>query len=446
MPTGCCGDDPTRGTVYGILTTLAYSGFILVLRQTNADLRRPAGPLGRDGEQQLADRRGVASHHLPHDAETAAAELEAASWRAAGDLRQRQLQHARRDGVPLGNIAPHPVGTVSAAQEAAFTNARLRWEQVITGDLPNVQMNIPAGACKDAEGEALVDHPAVNEVIDDLLVYVQVDSIDGPGKVLGSAGPCYIRNTSRLPVFGIMRFDRADLTLMAQNGILGDVILHELGHVLGFPTIWSDPQFDLLQDTATSDPYYSGAKGLSAFQLAGGTPVNGVGVPVENTGGEGTRLSHWREAVLATELMTGFISAGNNPLSAITMVGTTGQGYTDGLRFVQFYFGLPLAMVLISAVFVPIYYRLKVYTAYEFLEQRFDLKALGPNNPVFWHVFAESQRLAYAEGLNDERRMDCPIRRLHLRKHPGSRLDGLDAVDGTADRMQSALILPPPGQ
>lgn len=220
------------------------------------------------------------------------------------------------------------VGTISAAQEAAFTNARLRWEQVITGDLPSVQMNIPAGACKDADGEALVDHPAVNEVIDDLLVYVQVDSIDGPGKVLGSAGPCYIRNTSRLPVFGIMRFDRADLTLMAQNGILGDVILHELGHVLGFPTIWSDPQFDLLQDTATADPYYSGAKGLSAFQLAGGTPVNGVGVPVENTGGEGTRLSHWREAVMANELMTGFVSAGNNPLSAITIGSLEDIGYT----------------------------------------------------------------------------------------------------------------------
>ncbi|HSK19308.1 MAG TPA: leishmanolysin-related zinc metalloendopeptidase [Longimicrobiales bacterium] len=219
------------------------------------------------------------------------------------------------------------VGTVSAAQEAAFTNARLRWQQVITGDLPNVQMNIPAGACKDADGEALVDHPAVNEVVDDLLVYVQVDSIDGPGKVLGSAGPCYIRNTSRLPVFGIMRFDRADLTLMAQNGILGDVILHELGHVLGFPTIWSDPQFGLLQDTA-SNPYFSGTGALSAFQLAGGVAVNGVGVPVENTGGEGTRLSHWREAVLGNELMTGFISAGGNPLSAITIGSLEDIGYT----------------------------------------------------------------------------------------------------------------------
>lgn len=60
--------------------------------------------------------------------------------------------------------------------------------------------------------------------------------------------------------------------------------------------------------------------------------------------------------------------------SAITFLSTPGQAYEDGMRFIQFYFGLPLAMVIISAVFIPLYYRLKVYTAYEFLESRFDLK------------------------------------------------------------------------
>jgi solute:Na+ symporter, SSS family len=60
--------------------------------------------------------------------------------------------------------------------------------------------------------------------------------------------------------------------------------------------------------------------------------------------------------------------------SAITFLSTPGQAYEDGLRFVQFYLGLPLAMVVISAVFVPIYYRLKVFTAYEYLEHRFDVR------------------------------------------------------------------------
>jgi solute:Na+ symporter, SSS family len=60
--------------------------------------------------------------------------------------------------------------------------------------------------------------------------------------------------------------------------------------------------------------------------------------------------------------------------SAITFLSTPGQAIEDGMRFIQFYFGLPLAMVIISVTMVPIYYRLKVYTAYEYLETRFDLK------------------------------------------------------------------------
>ncbi|MFI5165936.1 MAG: sodium:solute symporter, partial [Thermoanaerobaculales bacterium] len=60
--------------------------------------------------------------------------------------------------------------------------------------------------------------------------------------------------------------------------------------------------------------------------------------------------------------------------SAITFLSTPGQAYTDGMRFVQFYLGLPLAMIVLSITAVPIYHRLKIYTAYEFLETRFDLK------------------------------------------------------------------------
>ncbi len=61
-------------------------------------------------------------------------------------------------------------------------------------------------------------------------------------------------------------------------------------------------------------------------------------------------------------------------LSAITLVGTTGQGYRDGMKFVQFYFGLPVAMIILSLTVVPFFYRAGVYTAYEFLERRFDVK------------------------------------------------------------------------
>jgi Na+/proline symporter len=61
-------------------------------------------------------------------------------------------------------------------------------------------------------------------------------------------------------------------------------------------------------------------------------------------------------------------------MSAITLVGTTGQAYSDGMRFIQFYYGLPLAMIILCITLVPFFYRAKVYTAYEYLEKRFDAK------------------------------------------------------------------------
>jgi solute:Na+ symporter, SSS family len=88
-----------------------------------------------------------------------------------------------------------------------------------------------------------------------------------------------------------------------------------------------------------------------------------------------------------TQTMDGFLRADNSmkwwmigvsimatQASAVTFLSTPGQAIEDGMRFLQFYFGLPIAMVIISVTMVPIYYRLKVYTAYEYLETRFDLK------------------------------------------------------------------------
>src|ERR1700747_3045344 len=69
--------------------------------------------------------------------------------------------------------------------------------------------------------------------------------------------------------------------------------------------------------------------------------------------------------------------------SAITFISTTSQAYVDGMRFVQFYFGLPVAMVILSATAVPIFHRSGVYTAYEYLEKRFDAKTRALAAVVF---------------------------------------------------------------
>src|SRR5438045_8105834 len=68
---------------------------------------------------------------------------------------------------------------------------------------------------------------------------------------------------------------------------------------------------------------------------------------------------------------------------AVTFISTTGQSYVDGMRFVQFYFGLPVAMVILSATAVPIFHRANVYTAYEYLEKRFDSKTRSLVSGIF---------------------------------------------------------------
>ena len=77
------------------------------------------------------------------------------------------------------------------------------------------------------------------------------------------------------------------------------------------------------------------------------------------------------------------ISVMATQLSAITMIGTTGQAYADGMRFIQFYFALPLAMIILSVTLVPFFYNSRVYTAYEYLEKRFDAKTRSFTSLLF---------------------------------------------------------------
>jgi Na+/proline symporter len=89
---------------------------------------------------------------------------------------------------------------------------------------------------------------------------------------------------------------------------------------------------------------------------------------------QASTVNNWLRGGADSKWYTIGLSIMATQASAITFLSTPGQGYEDGLGFVQFYFGVPLAMVLLSATIVPIYYRTRVLTAYEYLEQRFDLK------------------------------------------------------------------------
>ena len=85
-------------------------------------------------------------------------------------------------------------------------------------------------------------------------------------------------------------------------------------------------------------------------------------------------LNHYLQGDETVGWLTIGISVAATQASAITFISTPGQGYESGLDFVQNYFGMPLALILIAAVFLPIYRRLNVYTAYEYLGHRFDAK------------------------------------------------------------------------
>jgi len=214
------------------------------------------------------------------------------------------------------NQAPTP------AQQAAFDQAVARWrELLISGDAP-YPVNEAAANC----------YPAMNETVPGVVIFAKMATIDGSGGILGQAGPCIVRDDPKyLAAVGTMMFDVADLALLESSGRLNAVILHEMGHVLGFGTLWSFLTNDFLTGRGSADPFFNGTSARGAFlaSAATGTTFTGNPVPVENTGGGGTRDSHWRETTVTNELMTGFISAIGvpNPLSAFTAASFRDIGY-----------------------------------------------------------------------------------------------------------------------
>jgi hypothetical protein len=215
------------------------------------------------------------------------------------------------------------LGSATQAQRQVVNRARARWETLVTGDLSDVPVTVGAGDCGS-------NSPAVNEPVDDLLLFVTIEPIDGPGNVLGSAGPCFVRNLGDLPIMGAILLDSEDLADIEAEGLLDELILHEMAHVMGFGSVWVEQ--GLLADASLppgtgTDPHFTGAQARAEFDALGGDAYEGNKVPVENTGGQGTADGHWRESVFGNELMTGFINEGENPLSRVTLASLADQGY-----------------------------------------------------------------------------------------------------------------------
>lgn len=255
---------------------------------------------------------------------------------------------------PAGNNPPPPPppaatgynitlafgASISNNDKAVFQSAASRWQQVITADLPDSNSAVSATDCDpNATG-----FPNVNSV-DDLVIYADVVAIDGPGGTLARAGPCLLRETgTKLPGLGIMEFDSADVTELRNKGHLLETITHEMGHVIGFGTLWKIKGGFLSGEGPSGGcgnaPTYIKPNAKVEYAALGGGSGD---LPVEGSAdgsGPGSCDSHWRESRFGTELMTPSIdtdSSAANPLSRMSVAALADLGYQVNLTAADSY-------------------------------------------------------------------------------------------------------------
>ncbi len=226
--------------------------------------------------------------------------------------------------------------------------AATRWESVITGDLPEVDHSSnPCDIDMRIITRKYTNPPIrVDDVVDDLRIFVHVDSIDGSRRTLAQATPLELRDSLLLPAIAVIILDERDISSSSSSYFLQRIVLHEMAHALGFTAdVWNeknlmqghvwDTLFGLLLKE-DRDVRFIGRRAIGAFNNAGGRDDK---VPVENytTDGKrkpdwGTEYSHWRESVFRegnkSELMVGRVDTSYEfPLSAITIQSFADLGY-----------------------------------------------------------------------------------------------------------------------
>lgn len=217
--------------------------------------------------------------------------------------------------------------TLTAAQSGLFTNAAARIRALVTGRPPLVNGQ---GAQPSICGATGVADLTSADIIDGVIIYASIDSIDGKDSVLAQSGPCYTRSdTDVRTAIGIMKFDSADINSLGTSGNLQEVITHEMLHVVGVGSYWDSlPGNKNLLINYGPNVAYIGAGGIAGCKALGANNTCATSVPVEgDQGGDGTIDSHWDESTFGNELMTGFLNRGTNPLSVMTIRSLEDLGY-----------------------------------------------------------------------------------------------------------------------
>ena len=203
------------------------------------------------------------------------------------------------------------VNHVTERQKNVIQYAVRRWMSVVVEDLPDYTFTQGfSGTCGDQSYEI----PS-GDRIDDLRIYVST-SVSSTFAI-GQGGPHLLRETTHLPVVGCMAIN------VSLTSRVFDVGLHEIGHVLGFGTLWEKFGFiqDLSWSDSSADTHFNGPQAIAAFDEAGGGNYGGKKVPVQQRDG-----THWRFIVLNGEIMLPGRS-GERALSAITVQSLADLGY-----------------------------------------------------------------------------------------------------------------------
>jgi hypothetical protein len=204
----------------------------------------------------------------------------------------------------------------------SFSLARDRWEEVIVKDDGN-----PTNIAKYINAADIATK--LPKKVDDVYIAGSVIHLDGKGGILGMAGPTVVKQDSSgnlHALAGVMKFDKADVQNMINDGTWTNVILHEMGHVLGIGTLW---RVNKVHSGSTHDANYRGSSAKQAWKDMG---CSGR-LPVETDGAYGTAGGHWDEACLDGELMTGYVERGQSmPLSRLTIASLKDMGYGVNLN------------------------------------------------------------------------------------------------------------------
>ena len=236
-----------------------------------------------------------------------------------------RVAEATAPGTPSFDIDVVWVGTPAAAHRTAVEQAVRQWEQILTTGLPDVDFSDNPRTCGGV----------LNDVVDDLRLFVSVQSIDGPRGTLAVAGTCHSRGTSGLPISGYVRLDADDFQRLSADA-MRVIAAHEIGHGLGFSNGYFQrmglmrkpslpPYSGIVFDPP--DTHFAGERAITAFEMAGGASYTDGKVPIENIMGAGSGDSHWRESVLDDELMTPRHDGDGDALSAITIGALADMGY-----------------------------------------------------------------------------------------------------------------------